>query len=115
MKRVSLYRIVAAVTLALVVAVLLWFASPVTESANAYNNRGFVYNNQGKYEKAIATLNKAIELDSGLAEAYNNRAWAYIELEQYEQAIADCNKAIELDPTLTWAYNNRDWAYSQLE
>ena len=108
------YKVVLAFTLVLAVGAALWFAAPVVETANAYNNQGLIYNEGGEYDKAIATFTKAIELDPELALAYNNRGWAYIQLGQYEQAIADCTMAIELDPELALAYNNRGWAYFEL-
>ena len=107
-------RIAAAAIVAILFGVLLWFAGPVTDSADAVNNQGVVYNKNGDYHKAIVAFDKAIELDPGLAPAYNNRGWAYIELGQYEQGIADCDKAIELDPDLALAYSNRGWAYIEL-
>ncbi len=110
----SLSRIVIPIVLVIAVAASLWLASPVTDTAVAANNQGFVYNNKGEYHKAIVAFNKAIELDPSFAFAYNNRGWAYIELEQYEQAIVDSTKAIELDPSLALAYNNRGWAYIEL-
>ena len=79
--------------------------------AEAYNNRGTVYDKLNEHERAIANFNKAIELNSNFAEAYNNRGLAYIVLGQYGMAIADCNKAIELNPNFAVTYNNRGLAY----
>lgn len=93
-------KIAIPIVLVLAVAVSLWFAAPVTDTAVAANNEGLVYNNNGEHHKAIVAFTKAIELDPNFAPAYSNRGWAYIELGQYEQAIADCTKAIELDPSL---------------
>ena len=76
MGRKNVYKPAAAGALVLVVATLLWFASPVQYSALTYNNQGLVYNNEGEYDQAIAAFNKAIELDPELAFAYNNRGWA---------------------------------------
>ena len=114
MLRENRLRAGAAFILVLAVTAALWFASPVTASANTYNNRGFTHNNEGEYEKAIVALNKAVELEPTFAIAYSNRGWSYIGLGQYEQAIADCTKAIELDSNLALAYNSRGWAYTEL-
>lgn len=94
----SWYRVVLAFFLVLAVGVSLWFAAPVEDSAEAYNNQGLVYNNEGEYDKAVDAFSKAIELDPELALAYGNRGWAYIKLGQHERGIADLDKAIELDP-----------------
>ncbi len=108
------FRVAIAVVLVCAIAVLVWFASPVTETAIAVNNQGVMYTNEGEYNKAIVALTKAIELDPNLASAFSNRAWVYIELKQYEQAIADCTKAIEINPSLASAYSHRGWAYIEL-
>ncbi|MFC1908307.1 tetratricopeptide repeat protein [Chloroflexota bacterium] len=110
----SFYRLAIPTILVLAVAISLWFAAPVTDTAIAANNQGLIYNNEGDYQKALVVLNKAIELDPGLALAYNNRGWSYIELGQFELAITDCNKAIELDPSLALAYSNRGRVYIEL-
>ena len=107
-------RVVVSIVLVCAVAILLWFASPVTETAIAANNRGINYNTEGEYNKAIAAFNKAIEIDVNFSIAYSNRAWAYLKLGEYEQAITDCDKAIELDPSRASAYNIRCWAYNEL-
>jgi tetratricopeptide (TPR) repeat protein len=80
----------------------------------AYNNRGAAYLNLGEYEKAIADLDQAIELDPEYALAYNHRGAAYFSLGEYEKAIADYDRAIELDPEYAMAYNNRGYAYLNL-
>jgi len=108
------YRVVLAFLLVLAIGVSLWFAAPLEDSAEAYNNQGLVYNNEGEYDKAVDAFTMAIELDPELALAYSNRGWAYIGLGQYEQGIADCTEAIELDPELALAYSNRGWAYIKL-
>ena len=75
--------------------------------ADAYNNRGLVYDNKGQYDLAFADYNKAIELDPKEAKAYSNRGLAYNLKGQYDIAIADYSKAIELDPQLAVAFYNR--------
>ena len=83
MKQKSFYKVGRAVVLALAVGILLWFASPVADTALAANKQGIVHNNEGEYHKAIAAFTKAIELDPNFALAYSNRGWAYIQSEQY--------------------------------
>jgi len=114
MNNKSFARIAAAIILVIAVGASLWFASPTTDTALAANNEGFVYKNEGEYNKAIIAFTKAIELNPSFAVAYSNRGWTYIDLEQYEQGIADCTRAIELDPDFAIAYSNRGWAYIQL-
>ena len=80
----------------------------------AYNNRGNVYSNLDKYQKALADYNKAIEMYPERVLAYNNRGNAYSELEKYQEAIADFDKAIELKPASD-LHNNRGNVYSKIE
>ena len=67
-----------------------------SRSAPAYNNRGIAYRQQGEFEKAIADLTKAIELDPVVAAPYNNRGFAFEKLGNKENAEADYAKAKEL-------------------
>ncbi|MGK7941305.1 MAG: tetratricopeptide repeat protein [Crocosphaera sp.] len=79
--------------------------------AEAYNNRGIVYYEQGKYEKALAEYNQAIQLNPQYFEAYCNRGVIYYEQGKYEKALADCNQAIQLNPKDASVYYNRGLTY----
>ncbi len=79
--------------------------------ADAYNNRGVVYDIKGEYNRAITDYNKAIALKPDFTVAYSNRGGAYNNKSEYDRAIADCNKAMELNPHYAYAYNNRGLAY----
>ena len=47
------------------------------EQAIAYTNRGVAFRIRGGLQRALADLNRAIELDSGLAPIYANRGLVY--------------------------------------
>jgi len=83
------------------------------ESADACYKRGDAYDETGKYDKAITSYSKAIELDPNHALSYYNRGCAYGEIGAYDKAIADYNKAIELNPNDALAYYNRGLACSK--
>ena len=87
-------------------------AMPRTDDVEAHNIRGISYSKSGKQDRAIATFNKAIELNPDFADAYNNRGVAYNIKGDYVCAIQDFNKAIQLCPDDANAYNNRGNAYS---
>ena len=80
---------------------------------NAYNNRGNVYGQKGKFDAAIQDFNKAIELKPQYARAYNDQGIAYGQKGKFDAAIQDFNKAIELNPQYAYAYYNRGNAYRQ--
>ena len=82
--------------------------------AEAYNRRGFAYNDLGEHLKAIADYDKAIALKPDYAEAYNNRGYEYSDLGEHLKAIAEFNKAIALKPDYAEAYSNRGCEYSDL-
>lgn len=82
------------------------------QDADAYNNRGYVYNDFKKmYDIAISDFNEAIRLNPQHARAYYNRGLAYHNKGDYDRAIADYDQAIRLNPQYAIAYANRGVAY----
>ena len=73
-------------------------AIDIDGSATYYSNRGRVYQIIGKYEKAIADINKSIELDSEDLDFYDYRAEYYIEIGEVILALNDYSTAIGLSP-----------------
>ncbi|PET34912.1 hypothetical protein CN514_25075, partial [Bacillus sp. AFS001701] len=59
--------------------------------ADYYNNKGYKEEQHGKYDEAIAHLNKSIKNNPKMWEAYNNRGLAYNHKKMYDQAISDYN------------------------
>ena len=70
------------------------------KSPNAYNSRGFVYNNKGDFARAIVDLNEAIRINPNYAFAYKNRAVSFEGRNELEKALADYNAALKLRPRL---------------
>ena len=52
----------------------------------------------GKYEEAVASYDKAIEIKPGYADAWEDKAFALRKLERYDDAIVCYDKAIKIDP-----------------
>ena len=68
----------------------------------------------GKYDKALADFNKALELNSNNAEAYENRGLIYYHEKKYSQALDEFNKAIELRNDNAEPYFSRSLTYEKL-
>ncbi|MBD2214628.1 tetratricopeptide repeat protein [Nostoc linckia FACHB-104] len=63
----------------------------------------------GRYEEAIASLDKAIEFKPDFDEAWFDRGAALVNLERYEEAIASFDQAITIktDFYQAWAYRGK--------
>jgi tetratricopeptide (TPR) repeat protein len=77
--------------------------------AEAYNNRGIAYFNQGENLLAIADFTHSIELAPSES-AFNNRGNALLALKRSKEAIADFTQAIGIKPSAESFYN-RGGAY----
>ena len=66
--------------------------------ADAYCNRGNLYNESGEYKKAIEDYSAVIEIRPKDADAYNNRGVAYYQSGEFDKAAEDFQKALKLNP-----------------
>lgn len=64
-----------------------------------------------KYEKAIVQFNKAMELDSTIAETYLLRGLCQHALGQTRNAVEDLESAIRLDPEYVEAYQQLGYIF----
>ena len=64
---------------------------------SAWNNRGIALRNLGRYEEAIKSFDKALEIKPDNANALYNRACCFSLQNQIEPAIENLAKAISLD------------------
>jgi tetratricopeptide (TPR) repeat protein len=64
-----------------------------------------------RYDDAITTYGKIIELKSDWDFVYNNRGGAYGDKGERDRSISDFNKAIEINPRYASAYYNRGNTY----
>lgn len=64
----------------------------------AYNNRGFSYEELGRYAEAIDDYGKAIAIDPDFALAFANRGGTYRHIGNLEAALADFSEVIRLKP-----------------
>jgi len=61
----------------------------------------------GKYQEAIESYNKGLEINPNYAFAWTNKGNALYYLGKYQEAIQCFDKAIELDPNLVEPWNNK--------
>lgn len=79
-------------------------SSPVTNTANAYNNISRIYQDLGENKKAIDYGRRALQINPKLAEAHMNLGKALLAENRPDEAIAHLKKTIDLSPQLTPAY-----------
>ena len=80
------------------------------QSANAHYFRGSALMKLGEAERAIADMDKALELGGGNIDPwmlYRDRALSYFHRKDFAQAMADFDSAIESNPRDTISLNNR--------
>jgi tetratricopeptide (TPR) repeat protein len=83
------------------------------DSAKAYNNRCFAYNELGQHDTALADCNMAIKLTPSNSSAYNNRGVSYEMKGEFDAALKDYDKAVELNPRFAGALANRGDVYAK--
>ncbi|MFN3982600.1 MAG: protein kinase domain-containing protein, partial [Caldilinea sp.] len=66
------------------------------QSVEDLNYEGITYYNLGKYEEALASFQRAIELNGVYPNTYTNRGCVYHVMGQHESALADYAQAIRL-------------------
>lgn len=77
------------------------------EDYKKFLDEGVFHINQGKFDDAIKSINKSVELKNDWEISYFYRAVAYHAMEKYDEAMVDYTKAIQLNEKMTDAYYNR--------
>lgn len=68
----------------------------------------------GKYDEAIATYKKCIQMDPSFDYAYGSLAYIYYELKKYNEAVPLYKKAIELNPSDSFYYSELGMTYIKM-
>jgi protein O-GlcNAc transferase len=76
------------------------------EYADAYNNMGNAFQEQGKLEEAVEAYKKVLAIKPDYADAYNNMGTALKDQGKLEEAIEAYNEALAIKPDYAEAYNN---------
>ncbi|MDB9493929.1 tetratricopeptide repeat protein [Spirulina major CS-329] len=77
-------------------------------------NEGVQSYEAGRYEEAIASWDRAIQLKPDYHQAWGNRGLGLKNLKRYEEAIASYGRAVELKPDFYKAWYNRGLALDEL-
>ncbi|MEQ8970755.1 MAG: tetratricopeptide repeat protein [Coleofasciculus sp. C1-SOL-03] len=83
--------------------------------AEDWLKRGLCLSNLKRYEKALVSCDKAIELAPHYAPAWGLRGAVLATIERYEEALVSCDKAIELEPDDASAWGLRGWVLDKLK
>lgn len=82
--------------------------------ATAYNNRGAVYIDRGKYEQSIRDFTRVLEIQPNHVLALTNLGTVYFKKGEFNQSIRRYTAAIELNPNDAEIYCNRGEAWMHL-
>ncbi len=77
----------------------------------AYMNWGAAYRAKGDFDRALADLDKALQLYPNSARALTERASIYHAKGEFDRAIADYDKALQIDKDSAAAHGGRAKAY----
>ena len=76
-----------------------------------YNNLGKIYSKEGRLDKAISELKKALSIDPHFVEAHCNLGIAYLKKGLIKEAIDEHKKALKIKPNYALAHYNLGNAY----
>jgi tetratricopeptide (TPR) repeat protein len=82
--------------------------------AAAWGRRGTDLLKAGRYEEALASFAKALEIDPSFGAAWYNRASAFSSLGCHEEALTCYTQALEVDPHLFDAWERKALALASL-
>lgn len=91
---------------------------PVANNQNSKGGSAFDYFIEGnknfdrkRYDRAIESYTKAIEINPADYTFYSNRGLAHYQKRDYAAAIGDFDRALEINPNVALIYNNRGVAF----
>lgn len=82
--------------------------------ADAWNNLGTVYFEQGRFELAMEKYSKAIECQPGFLNALLNRANTAYELKEYYKAIEDLDRVAAIKPDTALVYFTKGLVFTKM-
>ena len=85
---------------------------PAPDAHDAWYNRGIALGNLGRFEKAIASYDQAVQIKPDDHKAWYNRGYALGNLDRLEEAIASYDQAIKIKPDFHQAWYNKACRYA---
>src|SRR5919199_5270001 len=85
-----------------------------TDEAEAWYSEGNQQCDAGDFLGAVASYDKALQIQPDYYQAWNSRGNALLDLGQYEQAIASFEKVLEIQPDDNAAWFNRGYVLYEL-
>lgn len=70
----------------------------IMEESRDWFEQGVTLFEKGKYSRAIAAFDRALEINPSMYEAWNNRGLSLIHTEDYQEALISFNKVLNLNP-----------------
>lgn len=82
--------------------------------ARLLTQQSFLLTSLQRYESALESCSKAIELSPTYADAWDSKGLVLRRLGLYEEAIRSCDQAIKLQPNHYWAWQDRGQSLAAL-
>jgi tetratricopeptide (TPR) repeat protein len=86
----------------------------IAQDSTKFFEQGNTYFKQKKYNEALSSFDKAVEISPNHSRAYNNRGVAKRALNDTQGAITDFSRSIEINDKNVSAYKNRGLAYMSI-
>ena len=84
------------------------------DNAQAYYNRGLLYQSQRQHQYAIDDFSTAIGLSQNEAEPFIARGLSYMAINDFKAAASDLDDAVSAEPQSLQAWTTRAFAYERL-
>ena len=84
------------------------------KSHHLYNNLGVIFGMEGRSEKAIYCLRKAVKINSNRCDSYNNLGNCLQQVGRLREAIVCFQKSLKIDPSQCSAYSNCGICYQEI-